>query len=106
MIRPLLGPFRLPSTPPSTPERSGMKRKGDEEQHIVTPRGSHHVRTAIRDFFGDKVIDPTMRLLFRKICKRLDEQQVKISLNTKRIGQLEEQNKKLRPLKRAKLAPD
>ncbi|KAK7218192.1 hypothetical protein V2G26_006195 [Clonostachys chloroleuca] len=68
--------------------------------------GSHQVRKIIRDFIDDKVIDPPMRLLFRKIYKGLDEQQVKISLNTVKIAQLERQNEMLRPKKRTRLLPN
>jgi hypothetical protein len=106
VMKPVFGPFRLPSTPPTTPTKAGIKRKDDHDHEISTPRGSHQVRAAIRDFLDDKAIDPTMRLLFRKICKGLDEQQVKISLNTKRIRHLEVQNERLRPRKRTRLAPD
>uniref|UniRef100_A0A8H7K8J1 DDE-1 domain-containing protein n=1 Tax=Bionectria ochroleuca TaxID=29856 RepID=A0A8H7K8J1_BIOOC len=105
VLQPLIGPFRAPS-PPSTPPRAGMKRKDDHGHYILTPKGSHQVRKIIRDFIDDKQIDPPMRLLFRKICKGLDEQQVKISINTAKITQLERQNEMLRPKKRARLLPN
>uniref|UniRef100_A0A8H7MYJ1 DDE-1 domain-containing protein n=1 Tax=Bionectria ochroleuca TaxID=29856 RepID=A0A8H7MYJ1_BIOOC len=104
VMKPVFGPFRPPSTPPSTPPRAGMKRKDHHEPDISTPKGSHQVRKIIRDFIDDKVIDPPMRLLFRKICKGLDEQQVKISLNTVKIAQLERQNEMLRPKKTDSIA--
>jgi 4-hydroxybenzoate polyprenyltransferase len=106
VMKPVFGPFRPPSTPPSTPPKAGIKRKDHHKPDISTPKGSHQVRKIIRDFIDDKVIDPPMRLLFRKICKGLDEQQVKISLNTVKIAQLERQNEMLRPKKRTRLLPN
>jgi hypothetical protein len=60
----------------------------------------------IRDFLDEKQIDPTVRLLFRKICKGLDEQNVQISLNAARIQKLEAQNQLLQPRKRARVIED
>jgi hypothetical protein len=60
----------------------------------------------VRNFLDSKQIDPTARLLFRKICKGLDEQNVQISLNATKILQLEAQNQHLQPKKRARVVED
>ena len=74
VARPLLNSFvaRL-FLVPLTPEKIGMKRKEHPDQGLSTPRASHQVRTMVRNFLDSKQIDPTVRLLFRKICKGLDE---------------------------------
>jgi hypothetical protein len=98
--------LRQPSTPPTTPQKVGMKRKEREYQGLSTPRGSHQVRGMIRNFLDDQKIDPVMRQLFRKICKGLDEQNIQISINNMKIKDLEAQNQRLQPRKRAKVKED
>jgi hypothetical protein len=108
---PLLNPYVLsprytfqtrPSTPPATPA-VGLKRK---EAVMTTPKGSHQLRGLIRDFICEKEVDPTIRLLFRKICKGLDEQQIQLSISNTENTRLKESNKLLQPKKRCTIHPD
>jgi hypothetical protein len=107
LSKPLLNPFvARPFLVPLTPEKIGMKRKGALDQGLSTPRASHQVREMVRNFLDNKQIDPTARLLFRKICKGLDEQNVQISINATKIQKLEAQNQRLQPKKRARVIED
>uniref|UniRef100_A0A8H7K3R7 HTH CENPB-type domain-containing protein n=1 Tax=Bionectria ochroleuca TaxID=29856 RepID=A0A8H7K3R7_BIOOC len=108
---PLMSPYVLaprytfqtrPSTPPATPA-VGLKRK---EAVMTTPTGSQQLRGLIRDFVDEKEVDPTIRLLFRKICKGLDEQQIQLSISNTENTQLKESNKLLQPKKRRTVHPD
>ena len=103
VVKPLIGPCKPQSTPPTTPEKAGIKRKRDSYQGLSTPQKSQQVKVMIRDFLDAKAIDPTMRLLFRKICKGLDEQAMALTTNALKIRNLERQNKHLQPRKRAKI---
>ncbi|CAG9953199.1 unnamed protein product [Clonostachys rosea f. rosea IK726] len=111
MAIPLLNPYVVspqytfqtrPSTPPTTPV-AGLKRK---EIEMTTPKGSQQLRGLIRDFICEKEVDPTIRLLFRKICKGLDEQQIQLSISTTENTQLKESNNLLQPKKRRTVHPD
>jgi ATP phosphoribosyltransferase len=107
---PLMNPYVLapqytfktrPSTPPATPA-AGLKRK---ETVMTTPKGSQQLRGLIRGFIDEKEVDPTIRLLFRKICKGLDEQQIQLSISNTENTQLKESNKLLQPKKRRTVHP-
>jgi ATP phosphoribosyltransferase len=80
-----------------------MKRK---EIAITTPRGSHQLRGLIRDFICEKEVDPTIRLLFRKICKSLDEQQIQLSISNTENTHLKGSIELLQPKKRRTVHPD
>jgi hypothetical protein len=109
--KPLLNPYvaqplAWQPTQPLTPEKASMKRQREDNQALSTPRGSHHVRKMVRGLLDQKQIDPTTRLLFRKICKGLDDQNTQISLNAIKIRNLEAQNRRLQPRKKAKVIED
>ena len=81
VVKPLIGPYKPRFTPLTTPEKAGIKRKRGSHQGLSTPQKSQQVKVMIRDFLDAKAIDPTMRLLFRKICKGLDDQAIALTTN-------------------------
>lgn len=107
LLNPLVAqPLTWQLAQPLTPERASTKRKRENNQDLSTPRGSHQVRRMVSGLLDQRQIDPTTRLLFRKICKGLDDQNTQISLNAVRIRNLEAQNRLQKPQKRAKVIED
>ena len=85
-----------------------QKRKDPEDDNTFqTPKRSHEVRHLVVGLhkLGQQV-DPTVRLLFRKVGRGFDQQNTKLAMAQARIEQLEHQINRLRPRKKQKITQD
>ena len=96
------------TNPPPTPApiTSQITRETVDHGILQTPQRSSQVRDLIRNTTANGLIDPTIRLLFRKVGRGLDQQNVKIAAAEAQIDNLEVQVDHLRPRKRQKVNED
>ena len=69
----------------------------------VTPKKSEDLKRQLRQFNDEKQVDPSQRLLFRKIQKSFDEKDFQLAMAQQKIQALESQLEVIRPRKRKKV---
>ena len=82
-----------------------MKQNNTLEAIIDTPRHSSQVQKLANQLISSHRTDPTVRLLFRKISKSIDEQNTKLAKAEGVVRGLEAKIDNLRPKKKQKVEP-
>lgn len=107
MAKPLLNPLviSIPSEPINITPSLIMKQNNTLEAIIDTPRHSSQVQKLANQLISSHRTDPTVRLLFRKISKSIDEQNTKLAKAEGVVRGLEAKIDNLRPKKKQKVEP-
>ena len=106
MAKPLMNPLviSIPSEPIITPTPI-IQKNNHQEAIIDTPRHSSQVQKLANRPISNHRTDPSIRLLFRKISKTIDEQNTKLAKAEGVVRGLEAKIDNLQPKKRQKVEP-